>query len=129
MFRSTERILTTHAGSLPRPTDLLPLVKAQEAGTGDNAVFDAAVRSSVEEVVRKQAGTGVDLVNDGEMSKPSYATYVNDRLSGFDGEGSLAHVAGKLIDTEYPDALEQVVARFEALASLKCASCDGPIRY
>ena len=84
MKRSTERILTTHTGSLPRPDDLLPLIKAMEAGnSGDVAGFDTRVRSAVAEIVRKQVEAGVDVVNDGEAGKPSYATYVKDRLSGF----------------------------------------------
>ena len=84
-----ERILTTHTGSLPRPDDLLEMVRAQESGQPvDQAVMAARVRSAVAEVVKRQIDTGIDLVNDGEMSKPSYAHYVKDRLSGFKGERS-----------------------------------------
>ena len=84
MKRCTERILTTHTGSLPRPTDLLALIKAMETGTGDMAAFEARVRSAVTEIVRAQIEAGIDVVNDGEMGKPSYATYVKDRLTGFE---------------------------------------------
>src|SRR5260221_730604 len=86
MRRSTERFLTTHTGSLPRPEDLVRLVYAKEHGVPvDHEALGARIRSAVEEIVRRQAGAGVAIVNDGEMSKPSYATYVKDRLAGFGG--------------------------------------------
>src|SRR5512136_1093950 len=89
MKRSTDRFLTTHTGSLPRPDDLVRMMYAREEGVPvDGAALSARIRSAVEEVVRKQAGAGVDVVNDGEMSKPSYATYVKDRLNGFGGTGN-----------------------------------------
>src|SRR5438105_2719481 len=89
MKRSTERFLTTHTGSLPRPEDLIRMMYAREEGVPvDPAALSKRVASAVEEVVRKQAEAGVDVVNDGEMSKPSYATYIKDRLSGFGGSGN-----------------------------------------
>ena len=89
MKRSTERFLTTHTGSLPRPEDLIRMMYAREEGVPvDPAALSERVASAVEEVVRKQAEAGVDVVNDGEMSKPSYATYIKDRLSGFGGAGN-----------------------------------------
>ena len=88
MQRSTERILTTHAGSLPRPARLLPLVFAQEAGeTVDADQLAAEIQAAVTETVKKQADSGVDVLNDCEVSKPSYATYVKDRLTGFAERG------------------------------------------
>src|SRR6266704_813031 len=72
--RSTERFLTTHTGSLPRPEDLVRMMYAKEEGVPvDREALGARIRSAVEEVVQRQAGAGVDIVNDGEMSKPSYA--------------------------------------------------------
>ena len=89
MKRSTERFLTTHTGSLPRPDDLIRMMYAREEGIPvEAAPLAQRVASAVEEVVRKQSDAGVDVVNDGEMSKPSYATYIKDRLSGFGGEGN-----------------------------------------
>src|SRR5574339_712049 len=89
MKRSTERILTTHTGSLPRPDDLIRMMFAKEEGVPvDLAALAARIRAAVAEVVGKQAAAGVDIVNDGEMSKPSYATYVKDRLNGFGGTGN-----------------------------------------
>ena len=89
MTRSTERFLTTHTGSLPRPDDLIRMMYAKEEGVPvEREALAARVRAAVAEVVRKQVEAGVDIVNDGEMSKPSYATYVKDRLSGFGGTGN-----------------------------------------
>ncbi|HSB24714.1 MAG TPA: cobalamin-independent methionine synthase II family protein [Burkholderiaceae bacterium] len=87
MKRSTDRFLTTHTGSLPRPDSLIRTMYAKEEGVPvDAAALERKVAEAVAEVVRKQAEAGVDIVNDGEMSKPSYATYIKDRLSGFGGD-------------------------------------------
>ena len=89
MKRSTDRFLTTHTGSLPRPEDLIRMMYAKEEGVPVDAVaLSQRVAAAVDEVVRKQAAAGVDVINDGEMSKPSYATYIKDRLSGFGGTGN-----------------------------------------
>src|SRR6476646_5581017 len=89
MIRSTDRFLTTHTGSLPRPDDLIRMMYAKEEGVPvEREALATRVRAAVSEVVRKQADAGIDLVNDGEMSKPSYATYVKDRLAGFGGTGN-----------------------------------------
>src|SRR5665811_59595 len=89
MQRSSDRFLTTHTGSLPRPDDLIRMMYAKEEGVPvDPVALAARVRAAVAELVRKQADAGVDLINDGEMSKPSYATYVKDRLAGFGGTGN-----------------------------------------
>src|SRR5436190_6097876 len=89
MKRSSERFLTTHTGSLPRPEDLVRMMYAKEEGVPvDPVALGYRIEAAVEEVVRKQVDAGVDVVNDGEMSKPSYATYIKDRLSGFGGSGN-----------------------------------------
>src|SRR5262245_30878909 len=89
MQRSTERFLTTHTGSLPRPEDLIRMMYAKEEGVPiDQSALAARVRLAVAEVVQRQVKAGVDIINDGEMSKPSYATYVKDRLAGFGGTGN-----------------------------------------
>ncbi len=85
MQSSIDRILTTHVGSLPRSAAVTDVVFAQEQGeTPEDA--DAIIRSAVDEVVARQVKAGVDIVSDGEMSKISYATYIKDRISGFDGD-------------------------------------------
>jgi 5-methyltetrahydropteroyltriglutamate--homocysteine methyltransferase len=84
--RSTDGFLTTHTGSLPRPPDLIRMMYAKEEGVPiDTAALGARIRAAVAEAVQKQVKAGVAIVNDGEMSKPSYATYVKDRLNGFGG--------------------------------------------
>jgi len=89
MKRSTERFLTTHTGSLPRPDDLVRIMYAREEGVPvERDALERRIALAVEEVVRKQADAGIDVVNDGEMSKPSYATYIKDRLAGFGGTGN-----------------------------------------
>src|SRR5499433_2824385 len=86
MQRSTDGFLTTHTGSLPRPADLIRMMYAKEEGVPvDAAALGARIRAAVAEAVQKQVSAGVAIVNDGEMSKPSYATYVKDRLNGFGG--------------------------------------------
>ena len=85
MHRSSHRVLTSHTGSLPRPDDLLAMVRARLRGEPvDEAAYKARLHSSVREIVRKQAELGIDVVSDGEMSKPSFLTYVTDRLDGFE---------------------------------------------
>ena len=89
MKRSIDRFLTTHTGSLPRPEDLIRMMYAKEEGVPvDAAALSQRVAAAVDEVVRKQAAAGIDVIDDGEMSKPSYATYIKDRLSGFGGTGN-----------------------------------------
>ena len=85
MKTSTDRILTTHVGSLPRSQAVTDTVFAQEQG---EVVAGAAqiIRDAVDDVLAKQAAAGVDIVSDGEMSKISYATYIKDRITGFDGD-------------------------------------------
>src|SRR5512132_4563160 len=89
MQRSRDRFLTTHTGSLPRPDDIIRMMYAKEEGVPvDGDALAARVKAAVAEVVRKQADAGIDLINDGELSKPSYATYIKDRLNGFGGTGN-----------------------------------------
>ncbi|MGH7932052.1 MAG: cobalamin-independent methionine synthase II family protein [Candidatus Binataceae bacterium] len=127
MQRSTQRILTTHTGSLPRPEDLITLLRAKESGeVKDHAAFDTRVKTAVAEAVRKQAETGVDIVNDGEMSKPSYSTYVKDRLSGFAGEKSAPLWAADLV--EFPEFTKHG-GRSSGVVGLKRPSCTGPLSY
>ena len=89
MKTSTERILTTHVGSLPRSATVTDAVFGRERGEGpDDADFDRIIGEAVAEVVARQAAVGVDLASDGEQSKISYATYIRHRLTGFEGDSS-----------------------------------------
>jgi 5-methyltetrahydropteroyltriglutamate--homocysteine methyltransferase len=124
MKRSSERFLTTHTGSLPRPDDLIRMMYAKEEGVPvDTTALAARVRSAVAEVVKKQADAGVDLINDGELSKPSYATYIKDRLNGFGGTGN-TFVYQDL--AEFPK-LAQKVFGDPGRSRRKTPACNAPI--
>src|SRR5262245_26768693 len=124
MQRSTERFLTTHTGSLPRPDDLVGMMYAKEGGVPvDRTALAARVRAAVAEVVEKQVAAGIDLVNDGEMSKPSYATYVKDRLDGFGGTGN-TFVYQDL--AAFPKLAQRVFGD-PGRSRRKTPACNGPI--
>jgi 5-methyltetrahydropteroyltriglutamate--homocysteine methyltransferase len=124
MKRSTDRFLTTHTGSLPRPNDLIRMMYAKEEGVPvDRAALAQRVREAVAEVVGKQIAAGIDLVNDGEMSKPSYATYVKDRLSGFGGTGNTFAYQDL---AEFP-RLQQRVFGDPGRSRRKTPACNAPI--
>jgi 5-methyltetrahydropteroyltriglutamate--homocysteine methyltransferase len=127
MLRSTDRIVTTHTGSLPRPADLIEMIRAREQGNGgDEAAFQARVREAVAEVVRLQMDAGIDIVSDGEEGKPSYATYVKDRLSGFGGSATQrVRVQGEARD--FPEFTERRMATTATL--LTRPTCNGPIAW
>ena len=123
MKRSTEYILTTHTGSLPRPPELLDALQCRDRGEGDGERLDEQVRAAVADVVRRQADAGVSVVNDGEAGKIGYATYVKERLDGFGGE---AGMAGLLADmAEFPDYMRRVVSGVD----FAMPACVGPVSY
>ena len=125
MKRSTDRILTTHTGSLPRPQDLIEQLQARDSGQPvDTVAFESRVRESVAEIVRHQAAAGVDIVNDGEQSKIGYSTYVKERLSGFDGEETAPVVMGESAD--FPNWGTGLQSR---LAGYTRPVCNGPIAW
>ena len=104
-----DRILTTHTGSLPRPDDLIQMMWAQGDGIPvDEVALARRVGGAVEEVVERQRKAGITIVNDGEMSKPSYATYIKDRLHGFGGESVQQYFFADLDD--FPRSAEMVAA-------------------
>lgn len=140
MQRSNGRILTTHTGSLPRPTDLLEAMRARELGQViDQAAFEERVTEAVAESVRRQVAAGVDIVNDGEVGKPSFQAYVLERLSGFEArplpEGAIP--ATGPIDPNgrdaqlFPDYYQYVLAHspFENTIRMAPRVCVGPVRY
>ncbi|MFO1302256.1 MAG: cobalamin-independent methionine synthase II family protein [Burkholderiales bacterium] len=124
MKRSTERFLTTHTGSLPRPPDLIKMMFAKEEGVPvEPRALSERIAQAVAEVVRKQAESGVDIVDDGEMSKPSYATYIKDRLAGFGGEGN-TFVYQDL--AEFPSLAKRVFGD-PGRSRRKTPACNAPI--
>jgi 5-methyltetrahydropteroyltriglutamate--homocysteine methyltransferase len=124
MKRSVDRILTTHTGSLPRPADLIRTMFAREEGVPvDGAALGARIRAAVAEVVRKQVDAGIAVVNDGEVSKPSYATYVKDRLTGF---GGASHALQYQDLVDFPEMAKRVFGD-PGRSRRKTPACTGPI--
>ena len=129
MKRSTDRILVTHAGSLPRPDDLQPLLVAKDEDQPyDQQAFDGRVRSAVAEVVRKQIDCGIDIVNDGEQSKRQFSTYARERLSGYEerdfkeGEGPEPLM---IFDRDYREFPEY----FSGRRVRRQVFCVAPLKY
>ena len=108
MRRSTDRILTTHVGSLGRPDDLVTLLRGPTRGAEAERALSGRIASAVNDIVQQQRRCGLDLVNDGEMSKTSYATYVTERLTGFDGEGPAPYPSDL---TDFPEYRSQARRR------------------
>jgi 5-methyltetrahydropteroyltriglutamate--homocysteine methyltransferase len=119
------RFLTTHVGSLPRPDDLREMMWAREDGIPvDAAALEHRVRAAVDEAVARQIKAGIDIVNDGEWGKPSYATYIKDRLKGFGGTATTTYVFQDI------EALPQTKARVAAdpgRKHRKAPACNAPI--
>ena len=118
------RFLTTHVGSLPRAQDLVELIFAKEEGAVvDETALAARIETAAHYVVDRQAEAGVDIINDGEQSKPSYATYIKDRLNGFGGAGN-SYVFQDIED--FPTVKERIFAD-TGRKKRNAPACDGPI--
>jgi len=118
-------IPSTHTGSLPRPDDLIKLMFAVNDGIPvDRTALDAEIRRATESVVARQVEAGVAIINDGEMSKPSYATYVKDRLSGFNGQSVQNYFFQDLVD--FP-RIAEAVAGNPGRRKRSAPACTGPI--
>jgi 5-methyltetrahydropteroyltriglutamate--homocysteine methyltransferase len=126
MKRSTGHILTTHTGSLPRPERLVELMFEKEEGRKvDARQLASRIGDSVREVVARQAEVGIDVVSDGEMSKPSYATYVTERLTGFGGKSERPKLSDIL---EYPNVASHYFNDPGVLRLNKNRpACNGPV--
>src|SRR6201987_2420570 len=138
MKTSTERILTTHVGSLPRPPDLLEFLEARETGRPfEQVAFDACLSPAVRDIVRKQVAAGIDVVCDGELGKISYTFYVRHRLSGIDafrgGDNdkppqTAAH--RDLLDhPDYMRRLNQARGGTSWFSREAAPCCTGPVAY
>ena len=125
MKRSTDRILTTHVGSLPRPDDVAALLLRKEREEPyDSAELDALVRRGVDEIVARQRSAGVDVVSDGEMSKVAYSTYAKDRLTGFEGDSPRRP---NLDVAPYP-AFREKMARMTGDQPMRRPQCVAPVQ-
>jgi 5-methyltetrahydropteroyltriglutamate--homocysteine methyltransferase len=149
MQRSTERILTTHVGSLVKPDDLQDMITAREMGQAyDAAALAARVTSAVAEVVRKQAEVGIDVVNDGEFSKSSWAAYFRTRLTNVEPRPGQRSTPGFIFEREerrFPDWFAgaragggpmfsyvlraATAARGQPVVGIQGAFCTGPLEY
>ncbi|MDH4280150.1 MAG: epoxyalkane--coenzyme M transferase, partial [Acidimicrobiia bacterium] len=122
---ASQHIRSTHTGSLPRPDDLITMMWAMADGVPvDQTALGQRIDAAVAEVVRHQVEAGVTVVNDGEMSKPSYATYVQDRLTGFEGESPSGYHFADLVD--FPRSA-QIVADNPGRRKRAAPACVGPI--
>ncbi len=133
-------IRTTHTGSLPRPAELFDAMKARAAGQSvDEKAYEAALTRHVNEVVKKQVDAGIDVVNDGEYSKPSFMAYVAERLSGFEGRvppGGMGVPTGPMgvggrDATMFPDYYKLVLENnpFKNVIRMPPQVCVAPIKY
>ena len=130
MKQSIDRILTTHTGSLPRPTGMLDLLveeqqSRQEARLAERSQLDDSVRAAVQDVFNRQIDTGLDMVNDGEQGRVDYTVYVKDRLTGYDGEST--PLGGMTSDEEFPE-LAELLKPFASPFQVR-PTCTGPIEW
>ena len=135
MQTSTDRILTTHTGSIARPDDLIELMRARENGRPyDTGAFEARATAAVAECVRRQLAAGLDVINDGEQRKSGFTTYLTERLSGFEAE---PYPAGAPLGTwrevaDFPEYYKRYFATAMFGAMLSPPSrlvCRGPVKY
>jgi 5-methyltetrahydropteroyltriglutamate--homocysteine methyltransferase len=140
MKRSDSRILTTHTGSLPRPSDLVEALNAKELGRNYDAhALAERVRRAIAEIIARQTATGLDIINDGEHSKVSWMAYARERLSGLEEIDSPVRFRGATRDSlAFPGAYEDMRVMFAARSSAIVAKrtvrpkawvCSGPIAY
>ena len=129
MQHSNNRILTTHAGSLPRPADLLDMLQAKEQGQPvDEAARAARLPGAVKEIVHKQVELGIDVVDDGEYSKPSFVTYVNERLGGFEVDTEHRH-RGPWEGSREALSFPEFYAQGHVGSRQNRMVCTGPVTY
>ncbi len=130
MLHSTDRILTTHAGSLPRPRSLIALHTARFAGKPiEGTVLEQAAEEASRAVIARQIEAGIDIVNNGEMARESFFTYVQHRMTGFGGTGTRPIMADL---TRYPGSLErrrQAMGSDERVDLLRAPKAIGEVRY
>jgi len=131
--QNTDRIQTTHVGSLPRPHRLLDAMKAKYAGEAyDDAAYRSALRAAVADAVREQAQCGIDIVTDGEFSKPGFFTYIRERLEGFEARPGLKPKLFQMEVEAFPEYYEQYFKQAMlggAILPFAPVVCVGPVKY
>jgi 5-methyltetrahydropteroyltriglutamate--homocysteine methyltransferase len=131
--QNTDHILTTHIGSLPRPHDLLDLMKAKYSGEPyDQARLDAVIAQSVSDAVRKQVESGIDIVSDGEFSKPGFFTYMRERFEGFEARPHLKVTKFEREVSAFPEYYAQYFKEAMmggAIVPVLPMVCIGPVKY
>ena len=130
MKTSTERILTTHSGSLPRPKPLIELILRREAGAAvDEQVFEAETAAAVDEAIAAQVAAGIDVASDGEMSKPSYTTYIRHRVSGIEPDPRAAEKGRDIMQGRDLLAHPDFTSQQRNFSSTPFPGCVGELRY
>jgi len=130
MKTSTDRILTTHTGSLPRPKPLIDLILGRERGESiDAATFEAATAKAVDEIVAQQVAAGIDVVSDGEMSKPSYTTYIRHRVTGIEPDPRAAEKGRDIMIGRDLLAHPDFGANRRNFSASPFPGCVGPLKY
>jgi 5-methyltetrahydropteroyltriglutamate--homocysteine methyltransferase len=131
--QNSGRIQTTHIGSLPRPHHLLDHLKAKFSGKPfDEKVFDTELRTAVADVVKKQKECGIDIVTDGEFSKPGFFTYIQERLSGFEARPNQKMLIFQKEVAAFPEYYAEYFKQAMmggAIVGLAPVVCIGPVKY
>jgi 5-methyltetrahydropteroyltriglutamate--homocysteine methyltransferase len=125
-------IQTTHIGSLPRPHDLLDMMKAKFSGQAfDQAAFDKSLALAVKDSIAKQVACGIDIVSDGEFSKPGFFTYIQERLDGYESRPSQKLLSFQKEIAAFPEYYKQYMQETLANAVVRVAPvvCVGPVKY
>ena len=130
MKTSTDRILTTHTGSLPRPKPLIDLILTREKGAAVAPdAFEAATAKAVEDIVAAQVAAGIDVVSDGEMSKPSYTTYIRHRVTGIEPDPRAAEKGQDIMIGRDLLAFPEFANRRGNFSAVPFPGCVGELRY
>jgi len=128
MKHSVDRILTTHAGSLPRPSELIDLVKNGDSNAMEQATNAEQLRSAVGEIVRRQHALGIDVIDDGEYGKPSFVSYINERLGGYEVD-TRAGPRNQWLSSREGRSFPEFYAQTHPASTHTHMICTGPITY
>ena len=128
MKHSADRILTTHAGSLPRPPELLDLVRSGDAAALEQTGNSQSLRTAVSDIVRRQAALGIDVIDDGEYGKPSFVSYINERLGGYEVD-TRAGPRNQWLSSREGRSFPEFYAQTHPASTHTHMVCTGPITY